>query len=99
MHPDWSNGVIVPGLLAVITVVGLALRRPHAPELRDPRRFAWSAVAAGLVWTVIRGVAAYRQAQTLSWTPVLGGLVVVATSLVVRWLLLHLFRPRQRPER
>ena len=99
MHPDWSNGVIVPGLLAVITVVGLALRRPHAPELCDPRRFAWSAVAAGLVWTVIRGAAEYRQAQTLSWTPVLGGLVVLATSLVVRWLLLHLFRPRQRPER
>jgi hypothetical protein len=38
---------------------------------------------------VIRGVAAYRQAQTLSWTPVLGGIVVLVTSLVVRWLLLR----------
>ena len=56
-------------------------------------------MAAGLVWTVIRGVAAYRQAQALSWTPVLGAIIVLVTSLVARWLLLRVFGARQHPER
>ncbi len=96
---DWPNGVVVPGLLALITVVGLYLRRPSAPELRDPKRFAWSAVAGGLMWTLIRGGAEYRQEHTLTWTPVLGGIVVLITSIVVRWLLLRVFGRGQHEQR
>jgi hypothetical protein len=94
MRLDWLNGVGIPAVLAVITVVGLYLRDPNTPELRNPKRFAWSAVAAGVVWAVIRGIADYRQEAIVTWTPVLGGLVAVAVSVAVRWVLLRAFGRR-----
>ena len=39
MHLDWLNGVEIPAVLAVITVVGLYLRDPSTAELRNPARF------------------------------------------------------------
>ena len=56
MHLDWLNGVEIPAVLAVITVVGLYLRDPSTAELRNPTRFLWSAMAAGVVWAAIRGI-------------------------------------------
>ena len=99
MHLDWLNGVEIPAVLAVITVVGLYLRDPSTAELRNPARFLWSAVAAGVVWAVIRGITDYRQEATLTWTPLLGGIVVVVASSVVRWILLRVFGRRSRPPR
>ena len=94
MHLDWLNGVEIPAVLAVITVVGLYLRDPNTLELRNPKRFAWSAAAAGAVWAAIRGVIDYRQEAALTWTPMLGGLVVVAISIAVRRVLLRTFGSR-----
>jgi hypothetical protein len=72
----------------VISIGWIYTRNPRNRDLLDTRRFVWSAVAGGVVWALIRSFAQYRDAGAVNWEPLVGGLVLVAATILVRWFLL-----------
>jgi hypothetical protein len=88
MQQDWFGLVGVPFLVAVVSIGWIYARNPRNRDLLDTRRFMWSALAGGVVWALIRSFAQYRDTGGVSWEPLVGGLVLFAATLLVRWILL-----------
>ena len=84
-------GVITRSVLfALFFTVAAYRQRRHEPgfSLKFRTQIAWQAVFGGLLWAFLQATAQYYWYRTLTWTPVLGGIVWLATTVVAGSLLL-----------
>ena len=90
METNWVELVVVPFMIALIIIGWMYLRNPRSPDLQDTRRFFWSAVASGVVWAVIRSFAAMRTAAGFTAEPIISGVMLILSTLIIRFVLLRI---------